>query len=52
MILGNPLIDVLALVAIGWAVAILLLPFAQWIEYRRLRKKHGQETANEIWRRM
>ena len=52
MILGNPLLDALAFVAVGWAGAILLLPIGQWIEYKRDCKKHGKDVADEIWRRM
>ena len=46
------LIDVLAFLVFGYAGAILLLPFGQWIEYKRDCKKHGKEMADEIWRRM
>ena len=52
MILGSPIIDALSFVVIGWIGAILLLPLAQWIEYKRDCKKHGKEKADEIWRRM
>lgn len=52
MILGSPLIDALAFVGVGWAVAFLLAPIAQWIEYKRDCKKYGKEQADEIWRRM
>ncbi len=51
-ITGDIMFDVLALLAIGWAGAILLVPVAQWIEYKRDCKKHGKEQADEIWRRM
>ena len=52
MIFGSPLIDALAVLAIGWVGAFLLVPIAQWIEYKRDCKKHGKEQADEIWRRM
>lgn len=44
--------DVLALLAIGWCGAFLLLPIAQWIDYKKDCKKHGKRQADEIWRRM
>lgn len=52
MILGDPLLDALAFVALGLAGAFLLVPLAQWIEYKRDYKKYGEEQADEIWRRM
>lgn len=52
MIFGNPLIDALAFVAIGWVGAIFFLPLAQWIEYKLDCKRLGKEQADEIWRRM
>ena len=52
MILGSPLIDALAFVAIGWTGAFLLLPLGQLIDYKRDCKKHGKKQADEIWRRM
>ena len=52
MILGSPIVDALAFVAIAWAGAILLLPLAQWIDYKRDCKKYGKEQADEIWKRM
>ena len=52
MILGNPLIDALAFVVIGWAAAILLVPIIQWTDYKRDCKRYGKEHADEIWRRM
>ena len=51
-ITGNIETDVLIILAIGWVGAILLLPIAQWIEYKRDCKRHGKEKADEIWRRM
>lgn len=51
MILGDPLLDALAFVVIGWVGAILLLPIGQWIEYKRDCKKYGKKTADEIRRR-
>ncbi len=52
MILGDPLLDALAFVVIGWVGAILLLPIGQWIDYKRDRKRYGKSKADEIWRRM
>lgn len=52
MITGDIMLDVLALLGIGYAGALLLLPIAQWISYKRDCKKHGKEQADEIWRRM
>ena len=51
-IMGDILTDVLTLLAIAWAGAILLLPIGQWVEYKKDCKKHGKEQADEIWRRM
>lgn len=51
MITGDILTDVLALLAIGGCGAILMLPIAQWIDYKRDCKKHGKEQADEIRRR-
>ena len=52
MITGNIMLDVLALLAIGYAGAFLLVPIYQWIDYKIDCKKHGKEQADEIWRRM
>ena len=52
MVTGNIMLDAIAFVAIGWAVAFLLVPLAQWIDYKHDCKKHGKEQAYEIWRRM
>lgn len=52
MITGSHLLDAIAFVICGWAGAFLLLPVAQWIEYKRDCKKHGKKQADEIWRRM
>ena len=51
MILGDPLLDALAFVVIGWVGAILLLPIGQWIEYKRDCKRYGKSQADEISRR-
>lgn len=51
MITGSSLTDALAFVAIGWCIASLFIPIAQWIDYKRDCKKHGKETADEIRRR-
>ena len=45
-------IPVPCLIGLCYAVAILFVPLAQFIEYKRDCKKHGKEQANEIWRRM
>lgn len=52
MIFGSPALDAVAFVVFGWAGAFLLLPLAQWIDYKRDCKKHGKDQADEIWRRM
>lgn len=52
MITGDALLDVFMLLGVCYAVAFLLLPITQWIEYKRDCKKHGKEQADEIWRRM
>jgi len=52
MILGSALIDAIAFVVICWAAAFILVPFGQWISYRRDCRKYGKEQAYEIWRRM
>ena len=51
MILGDPLIDVLAFLAFGWIGAFLLIPLGQWIEYKIDCKKHGKVRADEIRKR-
>ena len=51
MILGDPLIDVLAFLAFGWIGAFLLVLFSQWIEYKIDCKKRGKEQADEIRKR-
>lgn len=51
MITGSKLLDAIAFVALGWCIAFLLLPIAQWIDYKRDCKKHGKEQADEIRRR-
>ena len=51
-ITGDILTDVLTLLAVAWASAILLLPIGQWGEYKKDCKKYGKEQADEIWRRM
>lgn len=52
MITGDVMIDVFALLAIGYAGAFLLVPLGQWISYKRDCKRHGKEQADEIWKRM
>lgn len=51
MILGDPLIDVIAFLAFGWIGAFLLIPWSQWIEYKIDCKKRGKEQADEIRKR-
>lgn len=51
MFTGCMLLDVSALLAIGWCGAILMLPMAQWIEYKQDCKKHGKRVANEMLKR-
>ena len=51
-ITGDILTDVLTILAIAWAGAILLLPIGQWVEYKRDCKKYGKKLADEIWKRM
>ena len=51
MILGDPLLDAIAFVAIGWVGAILLLPIGQWIAYKIDCKRYGKKLADEIRRR-
>lgn len=51
MISGSMLVDAVGIVAIGWCIAFIMLPIAQWIDYKRDCKKHGKETADEIRRR-
>ena len=45
-------IPVIFLIGLLYAVAFLLLPFVQWIDYRRMVKKYGKKYADEIARRM
>ena len=52
MITGDVMLDVLALLAIGYAGAFLLVPLGQWISYKRDCERHGKEQADEIWKRM
>ena len=44
-------LPVLCKIGLCYALAILFLPFAQWIAYKRDAKKHGKEYADEIARR-
>lgn len=44
-------IPVLCKIGLAYAVAFLLLPLAQWIDYRIMVKKYGKEEADEIARR-
>ena len=52
MILGDPMLDTVAFIAICGASALLLVPICQWISYTRDCKKYGKKEADEIWRRM
>ncbi|MBR4589122.1 MAG: hypothetical protein IKO36_00545 [Bacteroidaceae bacterium] len=45
-------IPVPILIGLCYAVAFLMLPFSQFIDYKCDCKKYGKDTANEIWRRM
>lgn len=51
MITGSTLLDAIAFVALGWCIALLFIPIAQWIDYKRDCKKHGKRCADEIRRR-
>lgn len=44
-------LPVVCQLGICFAVAFILLPFAQWISYKRDVKKYGKEYADEIARR-
>lgn len=44
-------IPVVCLIGLCYGFAFLLLPFAQWIEYRHDVKKYGKDYADEIARR-
>lgn len=44
-------IPVICKIGLCYAIAVLLLPLAQWIEYRYDVKKYGKEYADEIARR-
>ena len=44
-------IPVVCKIGLCYAIAFLLLPFAQWISYKRDVKKYGKEYADEIARR-
>ena len=51
-ITGSVILDVLCLLCFGWVGAFILIPVAQWIEYKRDCKKYGKDQADEIWERM
>ena len=44
-------IPVICLMGLIYGVAFLLLPIAQWIDYKLMRKKYGKDVADEIMRR-
>lgn len=44
-------LPVVCKIGLCYAIAFLLLPFAQWISYKRDVKKYGKEYADEIARR-
>ena len=44
-------IPVICLIGLCYCVAFMLLPIAQWIEYRVWVKKYGKEYADELARR-
>lgn len=44
-------IPVICLIGLMYGVAFLLLPLAQWIDYKRDVRKYGEEYADEIARR-
>lgn len=51
MITGSMKTDAIAFIVIGWVIAFIMLPIAQWIDYKRDCKKHGKDYADEIRRR-
>ena len=44
-------IPVICKIGLCFAVALLLLPLAQWFNYRLWVKKYGKEEADEIAKR-
>lgn len=44
-------IPVICKIGLCFGIAVLFLPLAQWIDYRRDVKKYGKEYADEIARR-
>ena len=44
-------IPVICKIGLCFAVAFLLLPLGQWLDYRRWAKEDGKEEADEIARR-
>ncbi len=52
MIFGyGALFDAIAIVVLCWVAAMLLLPLRDWIEWKLLVKKYGEEQAWKILRR-
>lgn len=45
-------IPVVCLLGLIWGAALMLLPIAQWIDYKLTCKKYGKEEADEMFRRM
>lgn len=48
----SPLLGAIIIVALMWAIAFMLVPIAQIVEYHSNCKKYGKDRANEIRRRM
>jgi len=44
-------IPVICKIGLCFGIAVLFLPLAQWIDYRRDVKKYGKEYADELARR-
>jgi len=43
-------LPVICLIGLIYGVAFLLLPIAQWIDYKLMCKKYGRDKADEIMR--
>jgi uncharacterized integral membrane protein len=52
MLSEAPLLGAICVVALMWAIAFMLVPIFQIVEYHSNCKKYGKDTANEIRRRM
>ena len=44
-------LPIICLIGLIYGVAFLLLPIAQWIDYKLMCKKYGRDEADEIMRR-